>query len=218
MEGLPQEMSCCWKQCMVDWASSRGKPGLELRQDGKRKASLPFCVASLSRGYGRRLFFFSLQSFYEKRLTCFRLLKQPPISNRNVSVGQVLEPFFLPSRNTSVFSKNNLSHHKSLLAAKSWAWTWKQAVSEPSLSKTDPNRHLMSPLPRAGDAGIGAAWRGTSALAQSHSHDKTSQTLVPTTSLSSPARVLTAARCHNRAPWAHWVVFCCCPDWYCIYF
>lgn len=84
---------------------------------------------------------------------------------------------------------------------------WQQAVSEPSLSKTDPNRHLMSPLPRAGDAGIGAGWRGTSALAQSHSHDKTSQTLVPTTSLSSPARVLTAARCHNRAPWAHWVVF-----------
>lgn len=65
----------------------------------------------------------------------------------------------------------------------------------------------MSPLPRAGDAGIGAGSRGAFVLAQSHSHDKTSQMLVPTTSPSSPARGLTAARCHNRTHWARWVVF-----------
>lgn len=43
-------------------------------------------------------------------------------------------------------------------------------------------------------------------LAPSRSHDKTSQMSVPATSLSSPTRGLAAARCHNRALWACWLV------------
>lgn len=65
----------------------------------------------------------------------------------------------------------------------------------------------MSPLPRAGATRTGAGLRSTFVLAQSLSHDKISQTLVPATRLSSPAKGLTAARCYNRELWTHWVIW-----------
>lgn len=150
-------------------------------------------------------FFFFPHSFYERMMTCFRLLKQPLISNgdRSLSafVRQDLDLFSFSSRNTSDSSKNNSPHHKSLLAIKNWVWMWQQTVGEPSCSKTDPNSQLVSPLPREGDADTGAGSRGTFVLAQSHTHDKTSQgLLVPAISPSSLARDLTTARYHNRTP------------------
>lgn len=75
-------------------------------------------------------------------------------------------------------------------------------MGEPSHSKIDPNSQLVSPLPREGDAEIGAGSRGIFVLAQSHSHDKTSQgLLVP--AIRSLARDLITTRYHNRTPWAH---------------
>lgn len=156
---------------------------------------------------GGDIFFFP-HSFYERTMTCFKLLKQPLISNGNRSlsafVRQDLDLFSLPSRNTSDFSKSNSPHHKSLLSTKSWVWMWQQTVGEPSCSKTDPNSQLASPLPGEGIVEMGAGSRGTFVLAQSHSHDKTSQgLLVPAISPSSLDRDLIIARYHNRTPWAH---------------
>lgn len=116
---------------------------------------------------GGDIFFFP-HSFYERMMTCFKLLKQPLISNgdRSLSafVRQDLDLFSLPSRNTSDFSKSNSPHHKSLLATKSWVWMWQQTVGEPSCSKTDPNSQLASPLPREGIIEMGAGSRGTFVL------------------------------------------------------
>lgn len=164
MEGFLQEKLCWWKPSTVDCASSQGKPGLELRQDGREESKPPLLLHLYPGDMGGDFFFFA-HSFYERMMTCFRLLKRPLISNgdRSLSafVRQDLDLFSLPSRSASDFSKNNPPHHKSLLATKGWVWMWQKTVGEPSHSKIDPNSQLVPPLPWEGDAEIGAGSRGT---------------------------------------------------------
>lgn len=146
MEGFLQEKLCWWKLSTVDCASSQGKPGLELRQDCKEESKTPLLLHLYPGDMGGDFLFFP-HSFYERMMTCFRLLKQPLISNGDRSLSafmrQDLDLFSLPSRSASDFSKNNPPHHKSLLAIKSWVWMWQQTVGEPSCSKIDPNSQLV---------------------------------------------------------------------------